>query len=85
MNEENIKYVQTIINNDEPDLEKFSGCGGRSYVTNTSDAIDTWDTAEEAIDDGKVNYKPKVHWGVYAMDMTSRRLIKCCHNSKKKA
>lgn len=85
MNDENIKYVQTIINNDEPDLEKFSGCGGRSYVTNTSNSIDTWDTAEEAIEDGKANYRPKSHWGVYAMDMTSRKLVKCCYDNKKKA
>ena len=42
MSDENIKYVQTIFNNDEPNLEKFSGCGGRSYVTSTSNSIDTF-------------------------------------------
>lgn len=79
-----IKYVQTTINYDgEYDEDKFSGNGGRSYVTLTSDSIDAWDTAEEAIENGKEYFRPSVRWGVYVMDMDSRRIIKCCYDSYK--
>lgn len=82
--EENIKYVQTSINSEnKPNLENFSGCGGRSCVDQFSDVIDTWNSAEDAIADGKQSYKPKVIWGVFMLDMSSRKLLKCCYCNKK--
>lgn len=80
---DDLKYVQTVITRGEPDLEKFSGNGGRSYVTLSSEHIDMWNTADEAIEDGKESFKPKVHWGVFAMDPSNRKIVKCCYDSKR--
>lgn len=41
----------------------YCGNGGRSWVTMDSDHIDTWPTKEEAIADGKQNYKRTFKYG----------------------
>lgn len=41
----------------------YCGNGGRSWVTKDSDHIDTWPTKEEAIADGKENYKSTFKYG----------------------
>ena len=41
----------------------YCGNGGRSWVSKDSDHIDTWPTKEEAIADGKQNYKSTFKYG----------------------
>lgn len=41
----------------------YCGNGGRSWVSEDSDHIDTWPTKEEAVADGKENYKKSFKYG----------------------
>ena len=41
----------------------YCGYGGRSWVSKDSDKIDIWPTKEEAIEDGKKNYKRTFKYG----------------------
>lgn len=80
----NIKYVQTRIdNNGEPVMDEFSGSGGRGQVELNYSSLDTWNTEEEAIENGKDTYKARVHWGVFAVDMDSKKIVKKCYDSKR--
>lgn len=45
------------------DEYRYCGNGGRSWVKKDSDHIDTWPTKEEAIEDGKQNYKRTFKYG----------------------
>ena len=79
----NIKYVQSTVTNwGTPIIDEFSGSGGRSFVTPNADSIDTWDVAEDAVEDGNTSYKKGVHWGVFEMDINSRQILKLVYDSK---
>ena len=58
------KFIQTEIRNDEPDLERCSGNGGRSWVSIENEYLDEWPIKQEAVKDGKLYYKEGVHWCV---------------------
>ena len=55
------KWVQVDLN--ASDDYKYCGNGGRSWVTADSKSIDTWDSKEDAIADGKKNYKRNYKYG----------------------
>lgn len=62
MNEESEeKWVQIRLNS--PNENKYCGYGGRSWVTKDSEGVDTWSSKEEAIEDGKKNYKKTFRYG----------------------
>lgn len=44
---------------------RYCGNGGRSWVTRDSDHIDTWDSREAAIENGKKNYKKSFKFGTH--------------------
>lgn len=83
----NIKYIQSEWDfyPDEYDyslpLPKhigFCGCGGRSWVQLTSDRLDTWDSAQAAVEDAKKNYKPGNKIVIYKIDMNTREILERC-------
>lgn len=55
-------YVQRDLTTDSK--YRYSGNGGRSWVTADSDAIDKWATEDAAIKDGEKSFKSDYVYGV---------------------
>ncbi len=61
----NTIWVQKDISEDaDTDGYVYSGNGGRSWVREDSEHIDTWATKEEAVEDGYNSFKEEFEYGV---------------------